>query len=49
MGFSLKMYFEELNALLIAPGLSDRERLTLIRKHMEKEEKYARECGQIKD
>lgn len=47
MGFSLQMFFDELTALLEAPGLDDSQRLALLEKKVKDERQYAKDCNMI--
>lgn len=49
MGFSLKLFFEELRSLLNSPDYrDDEERIAAAKQYVETERKYAEECGQLR-
>lgn len=47
MGFSLKMFFEELNAILNDDEPSNTTKVLALTKLVEEMEIYARECGDV--
>lgn len=47
MGFSLKMFFEELNALLNEDVMGRELKLQLLKELVKDAENYARECGEV--
>lgn len=47
MGFSLKNFFETLEFLLEKPGVSDEQRLAMLKLEIVESKKYAQSCGVI--
>lgn len=47
MGFSLKIFFQDLQDILDDPFLKEYEKINLIQDLVRKEKQYARECGQL--
>lgn len=49
MGFRLKTFFEELQALLNSPDYRDDEaRIKAVKEFVKAEKNYAEECGQLR-
>lgn len=49
MGFSLLMFFNDLQAILADPNISDEDALALLTVLVKEQREYANQCGQIDD
>lgn len=47
MGFSLRMFFEELEHVLQAEGVDPLEKLEILKALVDFNKKYAEECGEL--
>lgn len=47
MGFSLRIFLEELEAILEEGNISDEEKLEEIEKELASAKQYAKDCGQL--
>ena len=48
MGFSLKMFFEDLQDIFDDPFVSDSQKLEILKITIDANKEYAKECGQLK-
>ena len=49
MGFNLKSFFAELQALIVSPDYRDDEaRLKAVKEFVQAEKNYAEQCGQLR-
>lgn len=49
MGFSLKLFFEELQSIIDNREIDEQDMLSQLQDAIQRGKEYAKECGQLKD